>query len=149
MPISDTSTDPVVADADRRVERAKASLRSRLHLLERKLSDVRDRIDVAEQIRRNPWAAVGISLALGALAGWRSSPPLARTSSPPLARASTQRSLGGLAVSALGALGAQIVRELVFAQLGRRATRWWNEQRDRFPDELGPVEAGDEVYFEQ
>lgn len=139
MPISDT-TDPVVAEADRRVERAKASLRSRFHLLERKLGDVRDRLDVPEQIRRHPWPAVGIGLAIGALAGWRTR----RTS----AVVPTPRSFTGLAVSALGALGVQIVRELVVAQLGRSAKRWWIEHGGRFPDELGPTEAED-VYFEQ
>ena len=139
MPISDT-TDPVIADADQRVERAKASLRSRIHLLERKLGDVRDRLDVPEKISRHPWPAVGVAFALGALAGWRASPTLPRVS--------TERSLAALATSALGALGVQIVRELVVAQLGRSAKRWWSEHGGRFPDELGPTEAGD-VYFEQ
>jgi hypothetical protein len=47
---STESVDPV-ADADRRVERAKASLRSRFALLEHRLGEVREQIDVAAHIR--------------------------------------------------------------------------------------------------
>jgi len=108
--------DPVIADADRRVERAKASLRSRLATLEDRLGDVRERLDVAEQIRRHPLPAVGIALALGALAGRRG----ASSGSAII----VQRSFGGTAMGILGAIALRIVREIAIMQLGRVARQW-------------------------
>jgi len=106
--------DPVIADADRRVERAKASLRARLATLEHRLEEVRDRFDVAEQIRRHPLPAVGIAIAFGALAG----------GSRRGASAVSERSLGGTALAALGAIGLRIVREIAISQLSRAARQW-------------------------
>jgi hypothetical protein len=129
MAISDI-VDPVVAEADQRVERARASLRSRLELLERKFVDVRDQLDVPEHIRRHPWPAVGIALALGALAG-RGGRRVATEIGAP-----TERSLSGTALTLLAGLGLRVVRELAIAQLGLTARRWlehngaWADETD-------------------
>jgi hypothetical protein len=117
---SDTTgplTDPAIADADRRVERAKASLRSRFEEIERRFVGVRDRLDVPEHIRRHPLPAVGIALALGALAG-RGGTRRAAIDAP------GERSLGGTAFALAATLALRIVRELAIAQLGITAKRY-------------------------
>lgn len=113
-PVTETAADPAIADADRRVERAKASLRSRFEQLERRFVGVRDRLDVPEHIRRHPLPAVGIALALGALAG----------RSRRATNGTAERSLGGAAVAMAASLALRIVRELVIAQLGVTAKRY-------------------------
>jgi hypothetical protein len=119
--------DPVIAEADRRVERAKASLRARLATLEHRLGDVRDRLDVAEHIRRHPLPAVAIALAVGALAGGRG----ASSGSA----AAAERSLGATAMAAIGAIGLRIVREIAISQLSRAARQW--AEAPRQADEFG------------
>jgi hypothetical protein len=121
--------DSDVADADRRVERAKASLRSRMELLERRLVDVRDRLDVPEHIRRHPWPAVGIALALGVLAGRGRSTAMAIA-------APGERSSGRAVLAMLGGIGLRIVRELALAQLGITAKQWL-ERNSGWTDETG------------
>jgi hypothetical protein len=113
---TDPLTDPAIADADRRVERAKASLRSRFEELEQRFTDVRDRLDVPEHIRRHPLPAVGIALALGALAG--------RATRRAAIDAPAERSLGGAALALAATLALRIVRELAIAQLGITAKRY-------------------------
>lgn len=107
--------DPVIAEAGRRSDRAKASLRARLATLEHRIGDVRDRFDIPEQIRRHPLPAVGIALAFGALAGFGSSRRASHVAG---------RSFGATAVAALGALGLRIVREIAISQLSRAARQW-------------------------
>lgn len=121
--------DPSIVDADRRIERAKAQLRSRLAMLEHRFEEVRDRIDVVEQIRRHPMPAIGIGLALGALLGYRS----ARAA----AGIAPARSIGTAVLAALGAVGMRIARDVALGQLSRAARRWWSEHG-------GPLEDDDE-----
>jgi hypothetical protein len=125
--MASNTTDPVVGEADRRVEQAKASLRARIAVLERRLGDVRDRIDLPEQVRRHPLPAVGIAFALGALAGHR----VARVASQV-----TERSFGGAVLGALGAIGLRIAREVAVMQLGRAARRWIDDHEGRSPGAL-------------
>ncbi|HEY6177269.1 MAG TPA: hypothetical protein VIX73_22585 [Kofleriaceae bacterium] len=119
--------DPTVVEADRRAERARASLRARFATLEQRLDDVRTRIDVPEQIRRHPLPAIGIAFALGALAGHRG----ARVASQV-----TERSFGGAVLAALGAIGLRIAREVAVMQLGRAARRWIDDHEGRSPGAL-------------
>ena len=144
--------DPVLAEADRRVERAKASLRARLGHLERRLGDVRDRVDVPAQIRRHPWPAVGIAFALGALAGGRreSSASMALVAAPLASGVDAGgRSLGRAALGVLGTLGFRVARELVIIRLSRIARRWWDEHgQGQFEDDYettGEYEAIDVI----
>lgn len=116
--------DPAVIEADRRAERAKASLRARFTALEQRFADARERIDVPAQIRRHPLPAIGIAFALGALAGRRG----ARVASE-----ATGRSLGGTVLAALGAIALRIAREVAIAQVGRTARRWADEYEERSP----------------
>lgn len=120
--------DPVIAEADRRAERAKASLRARLATLEHRIGDVRDRLDIPEQIRRHPLPAVGIALVFGALAGFRGSRHASRVAG---------RSLGATALAALGALGLRIVREIAISQLSRAARHWIDPSAVGEADDLG------------
>lgn len=130
------TTDPVVVEADRRVERAKASLRARVAILERRLGDVRDRIDLPAQIRRHPLPAIGIAFAFGALVGGRGRRTTHRGVASPSAAAiiAKPRTLGGTALAVLSALGVQFVRELALGAVRRTAQQWWLEQSES-PDE--------------
>jgi hypothetical protein len=125
--MASNTTDPVVVEADRRVEQAKASLRARMAVLERRLGDVRDRIDLPKQIRRHPLPAVGIAFALGALVGGRGR--AAARSAPPVAPvlAPRPRTLGSMALAIVSGLAFQLLRELAIGQLRRTAERYWNE----------------------
>jgi hypothetical protein len=117
-------SDPAVVEADRRAERARASLRARFTTLEQRFADVRERVDIPAQIRRHPLPAIGIAFALGALAGRRG----AR-----VAYEATGRSLGGAVMATLGALALRIAREVAIVQLGRAARRWADEYEERSP----------------
>ena len=121
------TTDPVVVEADRRVEQAKASLRARLAILERRIGDVRDRIDLPEQIRRHPLPAVGIAFALGALVGGRGR---RRAALAAPAFTSRPRTLGSMALAVVSGLTFQLLRELAIGQLRRTADRWWSERSE-------------------
>jgi hypothetical protein len=122
------TTDPVVVEADRRVEQAKASLRARMAVLERRLGDVRDRIDLPEQIRRHPLPAVGIAFAFGALVGGRGNRSAERAPPAGPAFAAKPRTLGGMALAVVSGLTFELLRELAIGQLRRTAERWWSEQ---------------------
>lgn len=129
--MASNTTDPVVVEADRRVEQAKASLRARMAVLERRLGDVRDRIDLPAQIRRHPLPAVGIAFALGALVGGRGrAAPRAAPALP-----ASPRSVGSMALAIVSGLAFQILRELAIGQLRRTAERYWSEYGES-PDEL-------------
>jgi hypothetical protein len=123
--MASNTTDPVVVEADRRVAQARASLRARIAVFERRLGDVRDRIDLPEQIRRHPLPAVGIAFAFGALVGGRGSRPAGRAAPAFDAR---PRTLGGMALAVVSGLTFELLRELAIGQLRRTAERWWSEQ---------------------
>ena len=131
---SNDMTDPVVVEADQRAERAKASLRSRFARLERKVGDVRERIDLPAQIRKHPLPAAGIALALGALVG-------SRVGSRDHA-AGGGRSAGGVFAAGLAALGLRLAREFVLAQVGRAARQWWIEHGGDAADLDDPDQHG-------
>ena len=125
--MASNTTDPVVVEADRRVEQAKASLRARIAVLERRLGDVRDRIDLPEQIRRHPLPAIGIAFALGALVGARGR--AAGRAAPPLAPVlvARPRTFGSMVLAIVSGLAFQVLRELAIGQLRRTAERYWSE----------------------
>jgi len=126
--------DPSVAEADRRVEQAKASLRQRLQLLERRFGGVREQLDLPAQIRRHPWPAIGIAVGLGMLAGFRG------RRSAAAAVVQTERTIGGAALGAIGAIGFRVLRELALGQVGALARRMWVEHGS----ELGLHDDGGE-----
>lgn len=133
--MANNPTDPAVEEADRRAERAKASLRARFAVLERRLGDVRDRIDLPEQIRRHPLPAVGIAFAFGAFVGSRRRRAAGHAASPAApALAHKPRTLGGTALTLLSALGLPLLRELAIAQLKRTAAHWWSERGGSHPE---------------
>lgn len=120
--------DPAFADADRRVEQAKASLRQRLQLLERRFGGVRASLDLPAQIRHHPWPAIGIAVGLGVLAGSRGRRSVAA------AAVGAERTIGGAALAALGAIGFRVLRELALGQVGALARRMWVEPGDELHD---------------
>jgi hypothetical protein len=126
--------DPTVAEAERRAERAKVSLLSRVEQLKHKLTDARHRLDVPSQIAEHPLPAIGIAFALGIAAG------LGRggAAAPP----SEGRTLRGAAFTALAAFGLRMVREIALAQLGQVARAWWAEHGG-MPAEHGDGRAAD------
>lgn len=127
--IVEPRVDPTIAEADRRVERAKASLLARVEVLKHKLGDARAKLDLHAQIARYPLPAVAIAFALGALAGSRG----ARRAEPATA---AERSLSGAMLTGLAAVGLRMVRELALVQLGQVARRWWAVQ-----DHMAPVDS--------
>ena len=117
--IADPAVQDAAQDADRRAERAKASLLSRVELLKHKLTDAKQKLDVPAQIAKHPLPAVGIAFALGVAAALRR-PSVAMP-------AESGRSLRGAAFTALAAFGLHIVREVALGQLGHVAKQWWAE----------------------
>lgn len=109
--------DLAAQEAEHRVERAKASLRSRVELLAHKFADVKHDLDLRAQIAKHPLPAVGIACALGVAAALRHR----RTATLPgvPGRALTTTLLAGVA-----AVGLRIVRELALHELGRAAKQW-------------------------
>src|SRR5262244_706617 len=116
MPTHD-AVDPSVEEADRRAERAKESLLSRVELLKERLAEARHRFDPTEQIARHPLPAVGLAFALGVISGLGSGRQ-AHGEAP-------RSSLMGAALAGLAAVTLRIVRELAMAQLGNAAHDWW------------------------
>ncbi len=121
MPTNDV-VDPTVQDAEQRVERAKASLSSRVAALKDKLIDVRGKLDLSAQIAKHPLPSVGIAFVLGMIAG-RLRTAASGKSSP--------RSLTSAAVSALAAFGFRLVRDAALVQLSHAAQEWWARHDER------------------
>ncbi len=122
MPANDSPESPV-AEADRRVERAKASLLARVELLKHKIGDAKHQLDFKAQIAAHPLPAIGIAFAIGALAAMSGQP-----SAPRAPRVPGEHSLTGAALGALAAFGLRLARELAIGQLGNAAKQWWATQ---------------------
>lgn len=122
MSANDTPESPV-AEAERRVERAKASLLARIELLKNKVGDAKHQLDFKAQIAKYPLPAIGIAFAVGAIAAMSGRP-----SAPRAARGPGEHSLTGAALGALAAFGLRMVRELAIGQLGNAAKQWWSTQ---------------------
>lgn len=129
-----------VAEADRRVERAKASLLARVELLKHKLDEARHQLDLPAQIAKHPLPAVGIAFAIGALAA------LGGRSGAPRDAGVEDRSLSAAALATLAAFGLRVVRDLAIGQLGDAAKQWWAEQNGAPP--TGPRAADLEPFLE-
>ncbi|HET9621648.1 MAG TPA: hypothetical protein VFP84_09795 [Kofleriaceae bacterium] len=123
MPSQDT-VDPVVAEADRRAERAKASLLERVEKLKHKLNDAKHSLDVPAHIAQHPWPAVGVAFALGVAAGFgRKSPP-----APAWGKAKETRTMRDMVITAAVSLGMKVVRDAVLGQLTDIAKQWWTQR---------------------
>lgn len=123
-----------VEDADRRAEKAKASLRSRLHELERRYEDAKDKLDLGARIAQHPRAAVGIALGAGLLLGLIGG---GRRSAP----ASDGKSIGGTVVAALGALAINALKDAAMREGAEMAKGWWADRTERDASRDPAVEA--------
>jgi len=117
MPTNEIA-DPTVQEADQRVERAKASLLSRVDVLKHKLSDAAHKLDLPAQIAKHPLPAIGLALTLGVFVGLR------RTRPPALGEVAGT-SFKDAAFAALTAVGLRILRGVALDQLGHAAKHWW------------------------
>lgn len=127
---------PTVQEADQRVERAKASLLSRVEALKDKLSDARHTLDLPAQIAKHPLPAVGIAFTLGALVA------LQRTR-PPAPVGPLGGSVKNAAFAALTALGLRILRNVALDELGQFAKQWWTGRRDRSRSQVAASSAAE------
>lgn len=112
-----------LADADRRAEMAKQSLRSRLHELERRYEAAKHKLDLGARITHHPRAAVGIAFGAGVLLGLLGG---RRTSIH-----DGQRSLGGTIVAALGALAINALKDAALREGAEMAKGWWADRSER------------------
>lgn len=124
-----------IKDADERIEGAKASLRSRLHELERRYEAAKDRFDLGAKIAQHPRAAVGIALGLGALIGLVGG---GRAKAP---AAAAERTVSGTIFAALGALAINALKDLALREGAELAKGWWADRTERDASRDPSVEA--------
>ncbi len=124
-----------IAEADRRVETAKASLRSRLHELERRFESAKDKLDIGARIAQHPRAAVGIALGAGVLLGLFSG---RRGKAPAI---EGQRTIGGTIIAALGAFAINGLKDLALREGTEMAKGWWADRTERDASRDPSVEA--------
>jgi len=140
MPANE-SPDPTVAEADRRVERAKASLLARVEVLKHKLGDARHQIDLPAHIAKHPLPAIGIAFGLGVLVAMRGS----HRAEP---RQAEERSLTGAAFGALAAIGLRLARDFAIGELGQAAKQWWVEHGASPSEARAPLGPDIEPFLE-
>jgi len=140
MPSEDV-VDPIVEEADRRAERAKASLLARVEVLKQRVTEARHKLDVPAQIARHPWPTLGVAFALGVAAGF------GRKGSASLEEAPPQRTVGDILLAAAAALGIRIVRDAAIGQISEIARAWWiarsGEQAGATTSEVEVGQRGD------
>jgi hypothetical protein len=124
-----------VEAADRRAETAKASLRSRLHELERRYEAAKGKLDLGARIAQHPRAAVGIALGLGALIGLFGG----RRVKP--AAVDGKRSIRGTIMTALGAFAINGLKDLALREGAEMAKGWWADRTERDASRDPSVEA--------
>jgi len=122
-----------IEDADRRAETAKASLRSRLHELERRYAEAKDKLDLGARIAQHPRAAVGIALGVGALLGLLGG---GRKSV-----ADGERTFGGTVMAALGAFAIKMLKDAALHEGAEMAKGWWADRTERDASSDPSVEA--------
>ena len=114
--------------ADKRASAAKASLRSRIREIERRVSEARETVDVPAKIKANPRIAVGIALGAGALIGLIGR---SRRAASPVVDGDAKRSTGGAIIAALGALAFQALKDYALREGADMAQKWWADREER------------------
>ncbi len=133
MPNPDV-VDPTIEEADRRAERAKASLLARVEVLKKRVAEAKHKLDVPSQIAKHPWPAVGVAFALGVALGFGR-----KGSSTPHRVVAGKRSVGDMVLTAAAALGIRLVRDAALAQLTDVAKQWL--QKNAGVTGVSPTEA--------
>ncbi len=116
----ETTTETVIREADERVERAKDALTDRIEELSRRFRGAKNMVDIEAQIAQRPWPAVGIAIALGALAGMAAG----RSKSEP----APDRSMGGAVAAGVGALALRLLKSYAFSKFADVAKGWVDER---------------------
>ncbi|MGE0401080.1 MAG: hypothetical protein AB7T06_30500 [Kofleriaceae bacterium] len=124
-----------ISEADRRAETAKASLRSRLHELERRYEAAKDKLDLGARIAQHPRAAVGIAFGAGLLVG------LLGRRGPSAPVVEGKRSIGGTIMAALGALAINALKDAALREGTELAKGWWADRAERDASRDPSVEA--------
>ncbi len=135
----ETTNEPVVRDADERAERAKDSLTERIDELSRRFRGAKNMMNVEAQIVEHPWPAVGVALALGALAGMAGSGQ--NTPAP-------ERSLGGAVIAGVGAVALRLLKSYAFSKLADAAKGWADERGDT-SQKIASRDPSVEAFFRQ
>ena len=120
-----------IKDADARAETAKASLRSRLHELERRYEAAKDKLDLGARIAQHPRAAVGIALGVGALLGLLGGPRHHARAIEGTHALDGKRSIRGTIVAALGALAINALKDAALREGTELAKGWWADRTER------------------
>ncbi|CAN5811462.1 hypothetical protein BH11MYX3_BH11MYX3_11480 [soil metagenome] len=116
----ETTTESVVREADERAERAKDSLTDRIEELSRRFRGAKNMVDIEAQIAQHPWPAVGVALALGALAGLAGG----HGSKEP----ALDRSFGGALLAGVGAVALRVLKSYAFSKFADAAKGWVDER---------------------
>jgi hypothetical protein len=125
-----------VEAADARSEKAKASLRSRLHELERRYESAKNKLDLGARIARNPRAAVGIAFGAGVLLG-----VLGGRGRRTGARADGTQGVGSAVIAALGAFAINALKDAALREGTEMAKGWWADRTERDASRDPAVEA--------
>lgn len=124
----DTNIDPKVQEADRRIDQAKESLKTRVDELGRRFKDMKNKVDIEAQIVAHPLPAVGIALVLGAMVGYRR-----RSSQTEQAK---RAGISGAIIGGVSALVMRMLKDAALGQLSGAAKTWFDRQQDQ-PTERG------------
>lgn len=124
-----------IEEADRRAEEAKASLRSRLHELERRYAAAKDKLDLGARIAQHPRTAVGIALGLGAFLGFLGGGKAKHVMSD------GERTIGSTVMAALGAFAIKMLKDAALHEGAQIAKGWWADRTERDASRDPSVEA--------
>lgn len=128
----DTNIDPKVQEADRRIDQAKESLKTRVDELGRRFKDIKNKVDIEAQIVAHPLPAIGIAFVLGAMVGFRRKSPRQEQ----VKRAG----ISGAIIGGLSALVMRMLKDVAIGQLSGAAKTWFDKQQGHVKDQ--PTERG-------
>ena len=109
-------------DPERRVEDARADLLARVEEIARRVKEVREKLDIKSKIAANPWAAVGIAFAAGALLAL----PKRSKKSKNVQAAEVKGGLIGAGAATLGTLAFTLIKNIAMNHLSGVAKDWWD-----------------------
>lgn len=112
-------------DPDRRVEAARADLLAHVEELARRVQDMRAKLDIKSKIAANPWPAVGIAFAVGALLAL----PKRSKKTRNVQAAEVKGGLIGAGAATLGTLAFTLIKNIAMSHLSGVAKDWWDARQ--------------------